>query len=185
MAPEDYLRQYTEPFNTAEAESSPRQDGTELLLARGYYYPPYLKLEAYLDTLSRAELLEVVQQVLATEYPEQRLIRRQVNEYLETLQRLKDERAWRQAEMERLDAELAWRVDELANLGAERKRLESLVIESHTELENCRNQIAVLENEGATLRTTLADLRSSTSWKVTAPLRRFSGAMKALRAPAD
>jgi hypothetical protein len=43
----------------------------------------------------------------------------------------------------------------------------------------------VLENECAMLRATLADLRGSTSWKVTAPLRRFSGAVKALRIPGD
>jgi hypothetical protein len=155
------------------------------MLERGYYYPPYLQQEAYLDTLSRADLLEIAQQLLAAEYPQQRLIRRQVGEYLEALQRLKDERAWRQTEMERLNTELAWRVEEMANLGAERKRLESLVIDSHAELVNCRSQIAVLENECAMLSANLADLRRSTSWKVTAPLRRLGGAVKALRAPGD
>ena len=185
MTFEDYLRQYAEPFHPTEIESDPQLDENGLMLERGYYYPPYLKLEAYLDTLSRADLLEIVQQVLAMEYPQQRLIRRQVGEYLETLQHLKNERAWRQAEMERLNGELAWRIDEMANLGAERKRLETWVIDSHAELENCRSQIAILENECATLRATLADLRGSTSWKVTAPLCRFSGAVKALRAPGD
>mgnify|MGYP001191717380 FL=1 len=186
MTSEDYLRQYAAPFQSSGAEFETPPDGTGLMLDRGYYYPPYLQLETYLDTLSRADLLEIVQQVFATEYPQQRLVRRQVGEYLETLQRLKDERAWRQAEMERLNGELAWRVDELANLGTERERLAALVIDSHAELENCRSRIAVLENECATLRATLAELRGSMSWKVTAPLRRFSGAAKALlRAPED
>lgn len=185
MMPEDYLRQYTESFQPLATEFDSPQHGTELMLERGYHYPPHLRQESYLDTLSRADLLEIVQQLLATEYPQQRLIRRQVGEYLETLQRLKDERAWRQAEMERLNGELAWRVDELANLGAERERLAALVIDSHAELENCRSRIAVLENECATLRATLTDLRGSASWKVTAPLRRFSSAVKALRTPGD
>ena len=181
MTPEDYLRQYTESFQPPETESSLPPDESDLMLERGYYYPPYLQLETYLDTLSRADLLEIAQQLLATEYPAQRLIRRQVGEYLETVQRLKDERAWRQAEMERLNAELAWRVDEMANLEAERKRLVTLVLDSHTGLENCRSQISILENQCATLSATLADLQRSTSWKVTAPLRRVSQAVKGLR----
>jgi len=185
MAPEEYLRQYTESFQPSKAESGSSPDEVNLILERGYYYPPYLQQEAYLDTLSRADLLEITQQILSTEYPQQRLIRRQVGEYLETLQRLKDERAWRQAEMERLNVELAWRVEEMATLEAERKRLESLVINCHAELEIGRNQMAVLENECVTLRGNLTDLRTSTSWKVTEPLRRFSSAVKALRAPGD
>ena len=87
------------------------------------------------------------------------------------MQRLKDERAWRQAEMERLNAELTWRINEIANFEAERKRLETLVLDSHAELESCRSQISILENQCATLSETLADLRRSTSWKVTRPLR--------------
>ena len=146
------------------------------MLERGYYYPPYLQLETYLDTLSRADLLEIAQQLLATEYPAQRLIRRQVGEYLETVQRLRNER-------ERLNAELTWRIDEMANLEAERKRLESLVLDAHVELENRQNQIAILENQCATLSETLADLRRSTSWKVTRPLRWFGRMVKAGRTP--
>ena len=175
MTPEDYLRQYMEPLQASNAESiSPQDELSSIFLSQGYYYSSSLNLETYLDTLSRADLLEIVHQVFATEFPQQRLIRRQVGEYLETLQRLKDERAWRQAEMERLNGELAWRVDELMNVGAERKRLETLVIDLHTELENCRSRIAVLKKECATLRAMLAELQGSASWKVTAPLRRFS-----------
>ncbi|MCK7491814.1 MAG: hypothetical protein MZW92_09250 [Comamonadaceae bacterium] len=85
-----------------------------MMLEQGYYYPPYLQLETYLDTLSRSDLLEIAQQLLATEYPAQRLIRRQVGEYLEAMQRLRNEQ-------ERLNAELTWRIDEMANLGAERE----------------------------------------------------------------
>ncbi len=161
MTPEDYLRQYTEPFCSMETGSASLKSGMGLGLARGYYYPPYLPSETYLDTLSRADLLEIVQQLLATEYPAQRLIRRQIGEYLENLQRLKDERAWRQAEMERLNAELARCMDEL-------------VIDAHAGLESCQNQIAILESERATLNAMLADLKTSTSWKMTAPLRFIS-----------
>jgi hypothetical protein len=132
------------------------------MLERGYYYPPHPQLETYLDTLSRADLLEIAQQLLATEYPAQRLIRRQVGEYLETVQRLRNER-------ERLNAELTWRIDEMANLGAERKRLETLVLDSYAELESCRSQISIL--------------RGSTSWKVTRPLRWFGRMVKAGRTP--
>jgi chromosome segregation ATPase len=192
MAPEDYLRQYAESLQLSKVESGPASDGTHLMAGRGYYYPPYLQQEAYLDMLSRADLLKVMQQILATEYPQQRLIRRQVSEYLEALQRLKQERDWRQMEMERLESELSLRVGQVANLGdeiskigAERERLDALVIDAHTELENCRSQIAILENESATLYSAQADLKASTSWKVTAPLRRVSGALKALMASGD
>jgi hypothetical protein len=183
MTPKDYLRRYTEAFQPPETESSLPPDESDLMLERGYYYPPYLQLETYLDTLSRADLLEIAQQLLATEYPAQRLIRRQVGEYLEAMQRLKDERAWRQAEMERLNAELTWRIDEMANLELERKRLETLVLDSHAELESCRNQISILDNHCATLSETLAVLRGSTSWKVTRPLRWFGRMVKAGRTP--
>ncbi len=192
MEPEDYLQQYTESFQSPKTESRLPPDESELILEYGYYYPSYQQPEAYLDVLSRADLLEIVRQVLSTEYPQQRLIRRQVDEYLETLQRLKDERTWRQVEierlngeLERLNGELAWRINEMGNLGAERKRLETLVLDSHAELEHCRSRIAVLENECATMRATLTDLRASTSWKVTTPLRRFSGAVKTLLRPPE
>ena len=195
MAPEDYLRQYAESLQLSKLskdESGPVFDGTHLMAERGYYYPPYLQQEAYLDMLSRADLLGVMQQILATEYPQQRLIRRQVGEYLEALQRLKQERDWRRMEMERLESELSLRIDQIANLGdeisrigAERERLNASVIDAHTELENCRSRIAILENECATLHAVQAELKTSTSWKVTAPLRRLSGALKALLAPGD
>lgn len=195
MAPEDYLRQYAESLQLSKLskdESGPVFDGTHLMAERGYYYPPYLQQEAYLDMLSRADLLGVMQQILATEYPQQRLIRRQVGEYLEALQRLKQERDWRRMEMERLESELSLRIDQIANLGdeisrigAERERLDALVVDTRAELEKCRNRITALENECVILHATQADLKASTSWKVTAPLRRLSGALKAFLAPGD
>lgn len=195
MAPEDYLRQYAESLQLSKLskdESDPAFDGSHLMAERGYYYPPYLQQEAYLDMLSRADLLGVMQQILATEYPQQRLIRRQVGKYLEALQRLKQERDWRRMEMERLESELSLRIDQIANLGdeiskigAERERLDALVVDTRAELEKCRNRITILENECVILHATQADLKASTSWKVTAPLRRFSGALKALLAPGD
>lgn len=195
MTPEDYLRQYAESLQLSKLskdESGPVFDGTHLMAERGYYYPPYLQQEAYLDMLSRADLLGVMQQILATEYPQQRLIRRQVGEYLEALQRLKQERDWRRMEMERLESELSLRIDQIANLGdeisrigAERERLDALVVDTRAELEKCRNRITALENECVILHATQAELKTSTSWKVTAPLRRLSGALKALLAPGD
>ena len=195
MVPEDYLRQYAESLQLSKLskdESGPVFDGTHLMAERGYYYPPYLQQEAYLDMLSRADLLGVMQQILATEYPQQRLIRRQVGEYLESLQRLKQERDWRRMEMERLESELSLRIDQIANLGdeisrigAERERLDALVVDTRAELEKCRNRITALENECVILHATQAELKTSTSWKVTAPLRRLSGALKALLAPGD
>ncbi len=195
MTPEDYLRQYAESLQLSKLsknESGPAFDGTHLMAERGYYYPPYLQQEAYLDMLSRADLLGVMQQILATKYPQQRLIRRQVGEYLEALQRLKQERDWRRMEMERLESELSLRIDQIANLGdeisrigAERERLDALVVDTRAELEKCRNRITALENECVILHATQAELKTSTSWKVTAPLRRLSGALKALLAPGD
>ena len=70
MAPEDYLRQYAESLQLSKLskdESGPAFDGIHLMAERGYYYPPYLQQEAYLDMLSRADLLGVMQQILATE----------------------------------------------------------------------------------------------------------------------
>ena len=69
MAPEDYLRQYAGSLQLSKVESGPASDGTQLMAEQGYYYPPYLQQEAYLDMLSRADLLGVMQQILATEYP--------------------------------------------------------------------------------------------------------------------
>jgi septal ring factor EnvC (AmiA/AmiB activator) len=178
MTPEAYLRQYTESFLPAKAESGLSPDTADLTLEQGYYYPPYLQQEAYLDTLSRADLLGIAQQILGAEYPQQRLTRRQVDEYLETLRRLKNERGWLQTEMERLNGEMVSRIDELASCGVERQRLES-------RLADCRGRLALLENECATLRGNLTDLHGSTSWKVTAPLRKVSRMLRALRGSDD
>ena len=177
MAPEDYFQRYTESVQSTKI--LPASPSAEVGLAlEGYYYPPYQKLETYLDTLYRADLLEILEQILTKEYPQQRFFWRQVNEYLDALQKLKNERAWQQSKMERLDAEIARCVHELASLEAERKRLETLVYEYQTEFENYKKSSQDLATQCAILRTTVTDLRTSTSWRVTAPLRFFSRIIK-------
>ena len=148
MMPEDYLRQYAEPLQSL-AGAAPPADWQALMLEPDCYYPPYLELGSGLDALNRTDLLEILRQLLATEYPQQRLSRSTVGEFLEALRRLKDERAWRQAEMERLAAALTqYQSDhdqmtaELVEHRSERQRLGA-------ELEHCRSEAALLGNKRA------------------------------------
>ena len=177
MVPEDFLRRYTKPLQLAKSTSVSPAAAVGLML-RGQYYPPSLKLETYLDNLGRADLLEILKQILATEYPQQRFVRRQESEYLDALQELKNERTWRQVEMERLDMELARCRHDLANLEEEQKRLETLVYKYQTELDNCQRNYQDLGDQCAMLHATVNDLRASTSWKVTTPLRFISKIIK-------
>lgn len=183
MTPNNYLQQYTAPFQPIEIKLDSEADETGSMLAEGYYYPPYLKFETYLDTLSRSELLEVIQQLLVKKYPQQRLTRRQISEFIEMVQTLEDEQVWRRAEIERLNTELTWRTEDIRKLDTERQRLEVLAANHHDKLDAKRSQITVLESERATLRANLTDLRTSTSWRVTAPLRRLSRIAKAFYMP--
>ncbi|MDG4555202.1 MAG: hypothetical protein P9E24_13305 [Candidatus Competibacter sp.] len=177
MIPEDYLQRYTEPLQLVDSISaSPIVEAGSML--QGYYYPPSLRFETYLDNLNRTDLLEIMEQVLSTEYPQQRFVRRQVSEYLSALQELKDERAWRQAEMERLDMELARCRCDCANLEREQKRLETLVYKYQAELDNCQKNYQDLGKQCAMLQATVSDLYASTSWKVTMPLRFISKVVK-------
>ena len=183
MAPEDYLRRYTEPLQ-ALAGAVSTGDWQALTLESDYYYPPHLDLGAGLDTLNRTELLEILQRLLAAEYPNQRLSKSTAKEFLEALRRLKDERTWRQTEMERLEGVLAQQQSDNEHMTAE-------LIEQHqtelqrmsVELGRCQGELAVLFNEASTLRANLEDLRASTSWKLTRPLRWLSRMMKATGAP--
>lgn len=170
MTPEDYLRRYTEPFQALTGVVS-TGDWQTLVLEADYYYPPHSELGSGLDTLNRADLLEILQRILAIEYPQQRLPGSTARKFPEILRRLKDERAWRQTEMERLEEVFAQQQSDneqmIANLIKHQTELQRMAVE----LERCHGESAVLFNETSTLRANLADLRASTSWKVTRPLR--------------
>jgi hypothetical protein len=190
MEPEEYLRQYTTPFappDLGSGSESPR-DGTALRLERGYYYPPYLKLETYLDVLGPHELLQVIQELLAAEGTASRFTRRQVAEHLESIQRLGNEREWWQVEANRLDGELARSRAELAQSQADAAAVAMELAHCRDWMERYaselqRNQVtlALLENSNATLLVNVAELRASTSWKITAPLRGLGRWVKAVR----
>ena len=173
MAPDDYLRAYTEPLHPLQSsmagDSSPAIPGDreQLLIAGSFYYPPHFKLESYLDAMNLSDLLAIVQEILAIEDAEKRLTRRKVIEYLESVRRIKEELEWRRPEMDRLTAELAERETRIGRLTADLERLT-------TDLEQQQFLLAQLEGDNAVLRGNLADLYASTSWKVTAPLRRLS-----------
>lgn len=166
MQPEDYLRQYTAPFQPAETLTGPPPDEAALMLAQGYYYPPYLRLETYLDVLNLSELQHVVQEMLAADGTKQRLTRRDVIEHLESVQRLKDEREWQRLEISRLNAEL---------VGYAEKATQQAMT-----LEQLQATAAQLAADNAALRGTVAEMCASTSWKATAPLRRLMQAIRAL-----
>jgi hypothetical protein len=171
MTTEDYLRRYAEPFQSL-AGSGSTGDWQALVLDPDYYYPPHAERGSSLDTLNRTDLLDMLQQILAIEYPQQRLSRAKVQEFLEAFQRLKDERAWRQTEMERLAMVLAQYQSDHDRMTAELIAQQRL----GAELDHYRNQAAML-------RANLTDLRASTSWKVTKPLRWFGRLAKAMQAP--
>lgn len=185
MTPENYLRQYIEPLS-ALAGAAPTGDWQALVLEADYYYPPHSELGSSLDMLNRTGLLEVLQQILAAEYPQQRLSKSTAQEFLGALRRLKDEQAWRQTEIGRLE-------EVLAQQQADHARMTAELIEEHqtglqqmaVELERCHGERAVLFNETSTLRANLADLQASTSWKLTGPLRWLGRLMKAANAAPD
>lgn len=182
MMPEDYLRRYVESLQPMTV-AAPADNWQALLLEPDHYYPPDLELGTSLEDLNRIDLLEILQRILGTEYPQQRLSRNTVIEYLEALRRLKDEREWRQTEIERLAAILT-------QCQADNNRMTTELIEYRSELqrlaaelERYRGEAVVFSNEAATLHANLTDLRASTSWKVTKPLRWFGRIAKATRAP--
>lgn len=182
MMPEDYLRRYVESLQPMTV-AAPADDWQALLLEPAYYYPPNLELGSSLDALNRTDLLEILQQVLSTEYPQQHLSRNTVIEFLEALRRLKDERAWQQIEIERLAAVLTQCQADSDRMTAELIEHRSELQRLAAELERYRGEAAVFCNEAATLRANLTDLRASTSWKVTKPLRWFGRIIKATQAP--
>lgn len=170
MQPEDYLREYTAPFQPTETLTSLQPDEAALMLARSYYYPPYLKLETYLDVLSRSELLDVVQEILAIDGTKQRLTRRDVIKHLESVRRLKDELERQCQETNRLHAQLV--------SCAEQAMQRAIALDEQLQV-----TAAQLAADNAVLRDTVADMRASTSWKATAPLRQLMRAIRALRTP--
>ena len=194
MDAEAYRQQYLGVMTPAVgAAELPHDSETEAVLpelAAAYYYPPGPAGESYLDVLSRAELLALLWQLLAVDYPQQRLTRRHVGQYGEFMHQLKQDQAWRQAEMERLSAEQTQRQAHIALLEAEQQRLDTEVRARLAEVAQWQaaytdgtDRIAELERQCAELQTILADLRTSTSWKLTAPLRRVSRSLNAWRAP--
>ncbi|HOW75866.1 MAG TPA: hypothetical protein P5102_03545 [Candidatus Competibacteraceae bacterium] len=172
MAPEDYLRQYAEPLQALAGTVSSR-NWQALALEPDYYYPPGSVWGSGLDALNRTDLLEMLQQILDIEYPQQRLPESVAREFPNVLQGLKDERAWRQTEMERLGEVLAQRQSDNERLAAELIEHQSELRRLAVELEHCQGESAVLVNEASTLRANLAELRGSTSWRLTKPLRWF------------
>jgi hypothetical protein len=182
MAPEDYLQRYIEPLQALAGAVSPGS-WQALALAPDYYYPPHSERGSGLDTLNRTDLLDMLQQILAIEYPQQRLPESAAREFPEVLQRLKNERAWRQTEMERLEEVLARRQSDNERMTAELIEHQTELQRLAVKLEHCQGEFAVLVNEASTLRANLADLRASTSWKLTKPLRWFGRMAKAMQAP--
>ncbi|HAO32946.1 MAG TPA: hypothetical protein PLP22_10160 [Candidatus Competibacter sp.] len=180
MTPERYLSQYAEPLRRIEKPTPVAWQA--LVLEPDYYYPPSIELGAHLDGLKRSELLEILQQILATEYPRQRFSKRTARTFLEALQQLRDERAWRRAEMERLTATSAHHQAENDRMTAELSQYRAEVQRLFEELERVRSQAAVLGSEAATLRANLTELYGSSSWKVTKPLRWFGRLGRAARA---
>lgn len=174
MTPEDYLRRYAEPFQSLDGSGS-TGDWQALVLDPDYYYPPHLDQGSGLDALNRTDLLEILQRLLAAEYPQQRLSKAKVQEFSETFQRLKDERAWRQTEMERLAAALA-------QYQSDHDRIIAELVEHQSERQRLGAELDHYRNQAVMLRANLADLLASTSWGVTKPLRWFGRLVKAARA---
>ena len=181
MRPEAYLQQYGEPLQALEKPRS--VDWRRLLLEPGHHYPPSIETGASLDGLKRGELLAILQQILAAEYPQQRLSKRTVRTFLDAVQQLRDERAWRRDEMGRLTAALAHRQIENDRMTAELNEHRAELQRLSGELERAQGQVAVLGSEAATLRANLNELYASSSWKVTGPLRWFGRVSRAARAP--
>ena len=183
MQPEDYLRQYTAPFQPAETPPSPPPDDAALMLVQGYCYPPHLKLETYLDALNLSELLHIVQEILAVDGTKQRLTRRDVIEHLEQAQRLKGEQERQHLEISRLNAELASSQARGEALATELASCVQQEKQQATALEQIQVTVAQLAADNAALRDTVAEICASTSWKATAPLRWLMQAIRALRTP--
>lgn len=182
MAPEDYLRQYAEPLRALK-EAAPSGDWGALALESDHYYPPDAVPGSTLETLNRADLLELLQRILVIEYPQQRLLRSAASEFPHVLQRLKDEWTWRQTELKRLEKVLAQRQSDNERMTAELIDHQTELQRLAAELERCQSELAVQTNEAATLRANLAELRGSTSWRWTRPLRWFSQMARAAQAP--
>ena len=182
MAPEDYLRQYAESLQ-ALAGTASSSDGSALALEPDYYCPPDSAWGSGLDTLDRTDLLGLLQQILSIEYPQQRLSRNTAREFPNVLQRLKDEGAWQQTEIERLEKILAQHQSDHERMAAELIEHQTELQRQAVELEHCQSELAVLVNQASTLRANLAELHGSTSWKLTKPLRWFGRMVKAARTP--
>ncbi len=182
MVPEDYLQHYVEPLQAWTGVTA-SGDWQALVLESEHYYSPDALSGSSLEMLNRADLLALLQQILAIEYPQQRLLRSVASEFPHVLQRLKDEWAWRQVELERLEKILAQYQSDNQRMSAELIECQTEWQRLAAELEHCQGELAVQTNEAATLRANLRELRGSTSWKWTRPLRWFSRMVRVAQAP--
>ncbi len=172
MDPKEFLKVYTQVFREQESPIID-QDSSQVitLLPKNYYYPEIDCQELYLDTLSRSNILDFIQSLGFVEN-NQRITTKQISIYLS---RLKYEVTQRQVEIDGLINELNKHRLEIEKLTAHfTDQLAVSVMERNLETQSLRNDISSLNGTIANLHSTIIELQTSTSWRVTMPLRFLS-----------
>jgi GT2 family glycosyltransferase len=167
MEPKEFLQFYTKVLE----EHIPKPidhhaSNTMTLLPEGHYYQHQDHHETYLDSLHRSELLDLIKELAAID-----------NSQRPTVEQIIVYKNHLQAEISRFRQEAAQSKITLDQAQIEIKRL----LEEHKILQSEEQH---LTHQMQTLHNTIAALQTSTSWRITKPLRSLSLLMsKSKRAP--
>lgn len=161
MEPKEFLQFYKQALESLKPKTPSHATPSDItLLSKSYYYPNQDITETYLDHMHRTELLGFIKNLAALD-SSQRATVEQIAAYKNHLQH--EASRFRQ-EATQSQSAIAQAQVEIKRLREERKRQDA--------------EIQYLTQQTQALHNTIAALHTSTSWRVTKPLRFLSQLMR-------